>query len=291
MAATGRSAGSGQRGRVERASYLISAALSAPACSTWVVFAVDGGPWYGPVSWRKPTQFGLSFGLTLATVAWSRRYLPLRDRTRRLLLGVFALDCCVEVAGITLQAWRHVPRTSTGTPFDSAVSTVLAGGRRGLVVVLGALAAGAFRARVAPACGFALRAGFGTLMIGPRVRGGDDRPWGRRGQRRSSASGLRGSGFSAAPRGEPAWRAGAARPGLAACRGPAGTRPRAPRAVAVASRVRPGIIRLLAYSLAEVPQTDRIVVPVVSESTHRHQTSRDGGQCTVDLPQGGGGKP
>ena len=35
-----------------------------------VVFAVDGGPWDGPVSWRKPVTFGLSFGVTLIAVTW-----------------------------------------------------------------------------------------------------------------------------------------------------------------------------------------------------------------------------
>ena len=27
------------------------------------VYALDGGPWEGPVSWRKPVVFSLSFGI------------------------------------------------------------------------------------------------------------------------------------------------------------------------------------------------------------------------------------
>jgi len=132
-----------------------------------LVFAVDGGPWHGPVSWRKPATFGLSFGLTLITIVWVSAYLPLPDRWRRLLLAVFALDCCVEVAGVTLQAWRHVPsHVNRETPFDSAVSSVLAAGGAILVVVLGALAVAAFRVRAAPSMRLALRAGFVTLLIG-----------------------------------------------------------------------------------------------------------------------------
>lgn len=130
---------------------------------------MDGGPWNGPVSWRKPVTFGLSFGLTLVTVTWVCSYLPIGDRARRVLLGVFAADCVVEVGGIALQAWRRVPsHVNRETTFDSAVSTVLAVGGGVLIVVLGVLAVTAFRAnpRVPPGMRLALRAGFITLMIG-----------------------------------------------------------------------------------------------------------------------------
>jgi len=56
------------------------------------------------------------------------------------LLGVFAADCVVEVGGITLQAWRHVPsHLNRETPFNSAVSMVLAAGGGVLIAVLGAV--------------------------------------------------------------------------------------------------------------------------------------------------------
>jgi hypothetical protein len=154
-------------GRTERVCCLVGLALIGAGVFHLVVFAVDGGPWQGPVSWRKPATFGLSFGLTLLTVVWLSAHLPLSGRRRRLLLGVFALDCCVEVGGITLQAWRQVPsHLNRETPFDSAVSTALAVGGGVLVVVLGSLCLAAFRARVAPSMRLALRAGFVTLMIG-----------------------------------------------------------------------------------------------------------------------------
>jgi hypothetical protein len=132
------------------------------------VFLADDRPWAGPLSWRKPATFGVSFGLTLITVAWLAAYLPLPARMRAVLLGVFAVDCCVEVGGITLQAWRDVPsHVNRDTPFDSAVSTVLAAGGFVLVVVLGILAASAWKARAAPpSMRLAVRAGFVTLVIG-----------------------------------------------------------------------------------------------------------------------------
>ena len=132
------------------------------------VFLVDGGSWDGPVSWRKPTTFGLSFGLTLITIAWIASYLIMRERTRAVLLGVFTLDCVLEVAGITVQAWRRVPsHFNTATPFDRTVAMSLAAGGAVLVIVLGTLAVIAFRGRIHGGrdIRLALRAGFVFLLI------------------------------------------------------------------------------------------------------------------------------
>jgi hypothetical protein len=163
-------AGAWSRGRrIERFCYGLGAVLICAGLFHLVVFAVDGGPWYGPVSWRKPATFGLSFGLTLIAVAWVASYLPIGGRGRALLLGVFAADCVVEVGGITLQAWRHVPsHLNRETAFNSAVSTVLAAGGAVLVVVLGFLAVTAFRANpgIPASMRLGLRAGFVSLMIG-----------------------------------------------------------------------------------------------------------------------------
>ena len=94
---------------VERVCYAVAAALLAAGVFHLGVFAVRGGPWEGPVSWRKPATFGLSFGLTLLAVTWVTSYLRLRPRTRAVLLAVLAADSVVEVAGITVQ--RQVPPT------------------------------------------------------------------------------------------------------------------------------------------------------------------------------------
>jgi hypothetical protein len=82
---------------------------------------------------------------------------------------VFAADCIVEVTGITVQAWRHVPsHFNTETPFDTAVAMSLAVGGAVLVIVLGALAVTAFRGRIdgPPSVRLALRAGFALLLAG-----------------------------------------------------------------------------------------------------------------------------
>jgi hypothetical protein len=133
-----------------------------------VVFAGDGGPWDGPVSWRKPVTFGLSFGLTLITVAWVTSYLRAGARLRSVLLLVFAADCVVEVAGITLQAWRRVPsHLNMETPFDTMVSMTLAVGGGVLVVLLTVFAVASFRHRPAgpPGMALAVRSGFAILLV------------------------------------------------------------------------------------------------------------------------------
>jgi hypothetical protein len=155
--------------RIERICCVLGAVLIGSGLFHLAVFSVDGGPWDGPVSWRKPTTFGFSFGLTLITVTWVASYLGISERLRVIMLGVFAADCFVEVGGITLQAWRHVPsHVNRETPFDSAVSMTLAVGGGVLIVILGALAVAAFRPNpdVPPSMRLALRAGFATLVIG-----------------------------------------------------------------------------------------------------------------------------
>ncbi|MDH6222185.1 hypothetical protein [Streptomyces pseudovenezuelae] len=133
------------------------------------VFAVDGGPWDGPVSWRKPVTFGLSFGATLIAITWVTSYLRVGPRLRALLLTVFAADCVVEVGGITLQAWRRVPsHLDMETPFDTVVSMTLAVGGGVLVVLLAVFAVASFRHRPTGPAGMplAIRSGFAILLVG-----------------------------------------------------------------------------------------------------------------------------
>ncbi|MFF4755606.1 hypothetical protein ACWD5R_33490 [Streptomyces sp. NPDC002514] len=153
---------------VERLCHAIGLLLVVSGLAHLAVFAVDGGPWYGPVSWRKPVTFGLSFGMTLMAVTWVTSYLRIGERARTVLLAVFAADCVVEVGGITLQAWRRVPsHLDMETPFDTAVSMTLAVGGGVLVVLLTVFAAVSFRYRPTGPVGMpaAVRAGFAVLLV------------------------------------------------------------------------------------------------------------------------------
>jgi hypothetical protein len=159
-----------RRGRpVERVCYVVGAALVLSGLAHLVVAAIYPRQWLGPLSWRKPVTFGLSFGTTLAAITWVSGYLRLSSRTRAVLLGVFAVDCVVEVTGITVQAWRHVPsHFNTQSAFDTVVAMSLAAGGVVLVIVLGSLAVTAFRGRVDgdQAMVLAVRAGFALLVAG-----------------------------------------------------------------------------------------------------------------------------
>ncbi|KUL30043.1 hypothetical protein [Actinoplanes awajinensis] len=153
---------------VERTAHLVGALLMLSGVLHFGVFLVDGGPWEGPVSWRKPTTFGLSFGLTLITVAWVTSYLVMSPRARVWLLGVFTADCVLEVAGITVQAWRRLPsHFNTETPSSRAIAMSLAFGGAVLVVVLTTFALVALRGRIRGPSDLvlALRAGWSLLLL------------------------------------------------------------------------------------------------------------------------------
>ncbi|MGD9527516.1 MAG: hypothetical protein AB7V44_12070, partial [Pseudonocardia sp.] len=122
---------------VERACYVVAAVLVASGVAHLGVQALSSGPWEGPVSWRKPVTFGLSFGITLASVAWAASYLAIRERLRTGLLGVLAVVSVAEVVLIDLQAWRGVPsHFNLETTFDAAVARGLAVGGGVLIVVI-----------------------------------------------------------------------------------------------------------------------------------------------------------
>lgn len=113
--------------RIERLSYLIGAALLLSGVAHLGVQAILGGVWQGPVSWRKPATFGLSFGPTVISVTWAASFLRIGERVRAAVLGTFLLTSIVSLSLITAQAWRRVPSHFN---FETAVDT-------GIMVVLG----------------------------------------------------------------------------------------------------------------------------------------------------------
>ncbi len=155
--------------RVDRWCYAVGAVLVVSGLVHLGVAAIYPRPWTGPLSWRKPVTFGLSFGIVLATVVWVTSYLRISARLRSVLLAVFAVDCVVEVAGITVQAWRDVPsHLNTSTTGNALVAFSLAAGGGILLVVLGTFAVTALRGRVTgpPSMRVAIRAGFALLVAG-----------------------------------------------------------------------------------------------------------------------------
>ncbi|MDT4939390.1 MAG: hypothetical protein QOG80_3061 [Pseudonocardiales bacterium] len=158
-----------QRRRIDRACYLTGLAFVAAGLLHLAVAASYPRPWLGPLSWRKPVTFGVSFGVVLISITWVTSYLRMPARRRTLLLGIFVADSVVEVAGITVQAWRRVPSHLNNVGLlNAAIAYSLAVGGGVLLVTLGAFAIPALRGEsdAAPSMRLALRAGFGLLMAG-----------------------------------------------------------------------------------------------------------------------------
>jgi hypothetical protein len=89
------------------------------------VWAVVGGPWEGPVTWRKPILFGISGGLTALSMGWVWSKLPSR-RWDVPLSWITTIALMIEVGLIDLQRWRgvasHFNRT---TLLDSVLYDVM----------------------------------------------------------------------------------------------------------------------------------------------------------------------
>ncbi|MFI9380014.1 hypothetical protein [Kutzneria sp. NPDC052558] len=152
---------------IRRACHLIAAVLFASGLAHLGVQAVLGGPWDGPVSWRKPADFGVAFGLTLWAVTWVSLYLKVRPA----VLAWFAAASVVEVVVISVQAWRGVPsHFNTATPLDATFAFSAAGGGAVIIVATLFLLRAAFRRLDAPpGMQLALRVGFASLLLGLAV--------------------------------------------------------------------------------------------------------------------------
>jgi hypothetical protein len=152
--------------RVERVAYVVGLVLFVSGLVHVGVLLVTGWTWIGPVSLRKAATFGLSFGLTLPSLAWATSFLRLP--ARGLVLGVFVATSVVETALISMQAWRGVPsHFNFTTPFDTAVSMTLALGG-GVIIVVGVVctvAAFAGAGGLAPSMALAVRTGLVVLLV------------------------------------------------------------------------------------------------------------------------------
>ena len=154
--------------RVQRVAFTVGAALFVSGLVHLAVLAISGGPWTGPISLRKAASFGLSFGLTLVTVAWVTHFIRLAPRLRLVLVGAFTAVCVVETALVSMQAWRgRASHFNFETGFDTAVSMSLAAGGFVIVATIAGmtLAAMVAVAELTPAMRLALRFGFVTLVV------------------------------------------------------------------------------------------------------------------------------
>ena len=104
----------GARG-YQRLAYLVGAGLILIGLMHAAIWALAGGSASGAVSWRKPTTFGISFGLTTVTLGWVATWLPVRPRVGWLAAGLLCAATSYEVAWVSVQHARGVPAHFNGT--------------------------------------------------------------------------------------------------------------------------------------------------------------------------------
>ncbi|MFD1938462.1 hypothetical protein ACFSKW_44010 [Nonomuraea mangrovi] len=152
----------------QRFGYGAAVLLLASSAFHLLVYAVDGGGWDGPVSWRKPILFGFAFGVTLISLVWIAARSGLGRRQGGWLVGTLSVASVLETGLIDLQRWRGVPsHLNFGTPFDAAVSAALAVvaivGLIPAIVVVTVLAWRRFDG--APSMRLAVRSGLAVLLL------------------------------------------------------------------------------------------------------------------------------
>ena len=143
------------------------ALLVASGLAHAVVWATLGGPWEGPVTWRKPILFGVSGGLTALSLGWVWAALP-RRRWDAVLAWATAAALLVEVAVIDLQRWRGVAsHFNRGTPLDAAAYDLMTWLIIGVTIVVCDLTVRACgrAVRLRPDMLLAARAGLGLLAV------------------------------------------------------------------------------------------------------------------------------
>jgi hypothetical protein len=159
---------------IERAAYWTGGLLILSGVIHLAMLVTSGRTWEGPLSLRKPATFGLSFGLTLVNVTLIASFVPLKNRSRTLLLGVFTAACVLETFLVSLQTWRGVPsHFNVETPFDAAIAQTLALGGFTLVAIIIVLTVTVFRhgRALPPPFRLTIRAGF-VALVGAQVVGG-----------------------------------------------------------------------------------------------------------------------
>jgi hypothetical protein len=148
--------------------YTVGALLVLGGLFHIVVFLVRGGPWSGPLSWRKPIVFGISFGLTVATIGWIMGFLRMPRVIGWGLAVPLAAASVTEVLLITMQQWRGVPsHFNITTPFDGEVFQWMGNMVAVVAVVISIVTIWSFVALSAPpTIAWAIRMGLVLLVAG-----------------------------------------------------------------------------------------------------------------------------
>ena len=105
-----------------RALAVVGLLLLAAGAVHTVVWLVDGTPWEGAVSWRKPILFCVSFGLFALSAAWVQGVLPRSTVAGWTTTGLVGIGGLGEVGLICAQQWRGTAsHFNVLTPVDATV--------------------------------------------------------------------------------------------------------------------------------------------------------------------------
>ena len=153
---------------------LMLVGLAAAAFGLWL----DPRTIAGAPAWLKPAKFAASTAIYSLTLAWLFRYLSAWPRTRRIVSWTTAVVLVVEVAIISMQAWRGTTsHFNVGTAHDGALFAIMGTAIVVQTAVSIAVAVALWRQRFAdPALGWALRLGMTLTIIGASTGGLMTRP-------------------------------------------------------------------------------------------------------------------
>src|SRR5690606_25690290 len=91
-----------------------------------VGLGVDPTTITGAPAWLKPAKFAASIAIYTLTLAWIFTLIPEWVRTRRLIGWVTAATMILEIAIISLQAFRgKASHFNVATPLDGALFTIM----------------------------------------------------------------------------------------------------------------------------------------------------------------------
>jgi hypothetical protein len=148
--------------------------LAAAAAGLWL----DPRTITGAPAWLKPAKFAASIAIYTWSLAWVFTHIPAWVRTRRIVGGVTFVTMVVEIAIISVQAWRGAAsHFNVSTPLDGVLFTIM-----GLAIVAQtlssvAVAVALWRERFADAAlGWALRLGLTLTIVGAASGGLMTRP-------------------------------------------------------------------------------------------------------------------
>jgi hypothetical protein len=151
----------------QRLAYVVGALLIVVGLVHAVIWLFVGGTIEGPLSWRKPTTFGVSFGLATITLAWVAQFLALSDRGLRATLVPVVVADSIEVAWVSLQHARGVrSHFNDDTTFDSVLFDI---GGIAVAVTITVITIYTVRAfttpQAAPSMVLALRVGLVIMLV------------------------------------------------------------------------------------------------------------------------------